>query len=187
MKKIVLEYLKSIADIIDKLDIENISEMIEAIKLAYQDDKRIFVFGNGGSSATANHFACDFGKNAIQNENNKIKVISLSNSISSITAYGNDMGFDTVFEEQLKNLMHNGDLVLCISASGNSPNIMRAAEYAKKRDGIVIGLTGFSGGKLKELSDINVNVASDSYEKIEDIHLIITHIIVYWFKKNQNV
>ncbi len=186
MNKFILEYLESIGNIINKLDIENISEMIEAIKLAYQDDKRIFVFGNGGSAATANHFACDFGKNAIKDDNNRIKVISLSNSISSITACGNDIGFDTVFEEQLKNLMHDGDLVLCISASGSSPNIIRAVEYAKKRNGTVIGITGFCGGKLKELSDINVNVDSDSYEKIEDIHLIITHIIVYWFKLNQN-
>ncbi len=186
MKKTILDYLESIGDIINKLDINNISEMIEAIKLAYKDDKRIFVFGNGGSAATANHFACDFGKNAIKDDNNRIKVISLSNSISSITACGNDIGFDTVFEEQLKNLMHDGDLILCISASGNSPNIIRAVEYAKKRYGTVIGMTGFSGGKLKELSDINVNVASDSYEKIEDMHLMITHIIVYWFKMNQN-
>ncbi len=187
MEKFILEYLESVGDIINKLDIKNISKMIEAIKLAYKDDKRIFVFGNGGSAATANHFACDFGKNAIEDDNNRIKVISLSNSITSITACGNDIGFDTVFEEQLKNLMHDGDLILSISASGNSPNIIRAVEYAKKRNATVVGITGFNGGKLKELSDINVNVASDSYEKIEDIHLIITHIIVYWFKANQNV
>lgn len=186
MEKFIAQYLESIGDIIKNLDLKNIGEVIKEIKKAYKEDKRIFVFGNGGSAATANHFACDFGKNAIKDENKRIKIISLSSSISSITAYGNDVGFDSIFEEQLKNLMHDGDLTICISASGNSPNILKAAEYAKKRNGTVISLTGFDGGKLKESSDLNVNVDSDSYEKIEDVHVIITHIIVYWFKFNQD-
>ena len=185
MKEFISDYVKSISGIIENLDIENLSKVIEYVKEAHRKEKRIFVFGNGGSAATANHFACDFGKNAIKDDNNRFKIISLSNNISSITACGNDLGFETVFEEQLKNLMQKEDLIICISASGNSPNIIKAVEFAIKRSGTIIGITGFDGGKLKEISDVNVNVVSDSYEKIEDIHLIITHIIVYWFKMNQ--
>lgn len=185
MSDYIVEYLNSVTNIIKDLEIENISEVIGAIKEAHEKDRRIFVFGNGGSAATANHFAADFGKNAIKDDDNRFKIISLSNNISTITACGNDIGFETIFEEQLKNLMQVKDLIICISASGNSPNIIKAVEYARKRNGTVIGITGFDGGKLKEISDLNINVNSESFEQIEDIHLIITHIIVYWFKMSQ--
>jgi D-sedoheptulose 7-phosphate isomerase len=185
MNDYIVEYLNSITSQIKDLEIENISKVISSVKEAHEKDKRIFVFGNGGSAATANHFAADFGKNAIKDDDNRFKIISLSNNISTITACGNDIGFETVFEEQLKNLMHEKDLIICISASGNSPNIIRAVEYARKRNGIIIGITGFNGGKLKQISDLNININSESYEQIEDIHLIITHIIVYWFKMSQ--
>jgi D-sedoheptulose 7-phosphate isomerase len=181
----ITKYLDDLKGIINSIDHRSLEKTIEIIKKARQEDKRIFVFGNGGSAATANHFAADFGKNAVKGDANRFKIISLSNNISSITACGNDIGFETVFEEQLKNLMHDGDLVICISASGNSPNIVRAVEYVRKRGGTIIGITGFDGGKLGKMSDININIASDSYEQIEDMHLVITHIIVYWFKSSQ--
>jgi D-sedoheptulose 7-phosphate isomerase len=186
MDKFVKEYLNSLGKIIQDLEVKNISRVINAFKETHQKGKKIFVLGNGGSAATANHFACDLAKNVTKDEKNRFKIISLSENISCITAYGNDEGFETIFEEQLKNLIDDEDLTILISASGNSPNIIRAAEYAKKNNNTVIGITGFEGGKLKEICDINVNVLSDSYEKIEDIHLIITHIIVYWFKMNKN-
>ena len=99
-----------------------------------------------------------------------------------LTALGNDFCYADVFTQQLKNLMNDKDTVLLISASGNSPNVVTAAEYAKSRGGKVIGLTGFEGGKLKELSDVAINIPSTSYEKIEDLHMMITHIIVCYFK-----
>jgi D-sedoheptulose 7-phosphate isomerase len=182
MEEFVNEYLSSIVTIIKKIKAKNISKLITAFTEARLKGKKIFVFGNGGSASTANHFACDLGKNVTRDEKNRFKIISLSENISCITAYGNDLGLESIFEEQLKNLMNDGDLILCISASGNSSNIIKAAEYAKKKKNTVIGITGFKGGRLKNICDINVNVLSDSYEKIEDIHLIITHIIVYWFK-----
>jgi D-sedoheptulose 7-phosphate isomerase len=185
MNDYIVEYLNSITSKIKDLEIDNILKAISSIKEAHEKDRRIFVFGNGGSAATANHFAADFGKNAIKDDDNRFKIISLSNNISSITACGNDIGFETVFEEQLKNLMHDEDLIICISASGNSPNIIRAVEYARKRNGTIIGITGFNGGKLKQISDFNININSESYEQIEDMHLMITHIIVYWFKMSQ--
>ena len=187
MKEFIKDYINSINKITADLDIEKISKVVEAIGEAHINKKRIFVIGNGGSAATANHFACDLGKNAIKDDENRFQILSLSNDISSITAYGNDVGYESVFAEQLKNLMQFGDTIICISASGNSPNIINAVEYAKKKNAIIISLTGFKGGKLKEISDFNVNVPCDSYEKIEDIHLVITHIIVYWFKTNPNL
>ncbi|MHB1376105.1 MAG: D-sedoheptulose-7-phosphate isomerase [Candidatus Humimicrobiaceae bacterium] len=186
MKEFIHDYINSINIIMAGLDIEKISEVIVKIGEAHKNKKRIFVIGNGGSAATTNHFVCDLGKNAIKDDENRFQIISLSNSVSCITAYGNDVGYESIFAEQLKNLMQMEDIIICISASGNSPNIIKAVEYAKKKNGIIISLTGFKGGRLKEISDFNVNVPSDSYEKIEDAHLIITHIIVYWFKMNLN-
>lgn len=187
MKDFIRSYLNSLSEIMNLLEIGKISEVIEALRETHSAKRKIIVFGNGGSAATANHFVCDLGKNAIKDEENRFKIISLCDNVSCITAYGNDVGYETIFEEQLKNLMEDKDLIICISASGNSPNIIKAIDYAKKRNGIIIGITGFNGGKLKEISDININVSSDSYEKIEDVHLIITHIIVYWFKQNQMI
>jgi D-sedoheptulose 7-phosphate isomerase len=186
MKEFINDYISSINETISGLDIEKISKVTEKIGEAHKNKKRIFVFGNGGSAATANHFVCDLGKNAIKGDENRFQIISLSDNVSSITAYGNDAGYESVFVEQLKNLIQPGDTIVCISASGNSPNIIKAVEYAKKKNAVIISLTGFNGGKLKEISDFNVNVPDNSYEKIEDIHLIITHIIVYWFKMNSN-
>lgn len=185
MSDLISGYLDNINDIIKDLETDNISKAIASIKEARETDKRIFVFGNGGSAATANHFAADFSKNATRDDDNRFKIISLSNNVSSITACGNDIGFETVFEEQLKNLMQEEDLIICISASGNSPNIIKAVEYGRKKKGTIIGITGFNGGRLKEISDINIHVNSDSYEQVEDLHLIIAHIIVYWFKMTQ--
>ena len=102
---------------------------------------------------------------------------------SIITAYGNDNGYESIFVEQLINLMNEGDLVFAISASRNSPNVVKAVEYAKEKKGIIVSLTGFKGGKLKLLSHYNIHVPSDDYEPIEDIHMVIGHMIVYCFKK----
>ena len=186
MNKDLINYIGDLKMLLDCIEVEKIEQAINILQKAHQDKKRIFIIGNGGSAATANHFACDFGKNAIRDDENRFKLISLSDHSSAITAYGNDNGYENVFSEQLKNLMEKGDILFAISASGNSPNIIKAVEYAKGKDGVIIGLTGFAGGKLKELSDVNINIPSEKYEPIEDIHLIITHMIVTWFKKNAN-
>ena len=184
MNKDLINYIEDLKMLLDCIDVEKVEQAINILQKAHQEKKRIFIIGNGGSAATANHFACDFGKNAIPDDENRFKLISLSDHSSAITAYGNDNGFENVFSEQLKNLMEKGDILFAISASGNSPNIIKAVEYAKGKEGAIIGLTGFDGGKLKELSDVNINIVSEKYEPIEDLHLIITHMIVTWFKKN---
>lgn len=182
MKTVITDYLNDINTFINELDETKIEEICNLLLETYKADKQIFICGNGGSAGTSNHFCCDFGKNAVKSEIKRPKIISLSANIEVLTALGNDFSYSDVFSEQLKNLMNNGDTIILISASGNSPNVVKAAEYVKSRGGKVIGLTGFSGGKLGELSDIWININSDSYEKIEDMHMIITHIIVCCFK-----
>ena len=184
MKGFIKKYLDELKRALDDLNTEELSKIIDILQKAHENKRRIFVMGNGGSAATANHFTCDFGKNAIRDDERRIKIISLSDNISYITAYGNDIGYEYVFIEQLKNLMESGDIVVAISASGNSPNIIKAVEYAKEKGGVVIGLTGGKGGKLKELADIGIVANINTYEQIEDIHMIITHIIVFLIKSH---
>lgn len=182
IKNIINDYTNDIKALCDALDRDALEAALLAIKDNYLSGHQLFVAGNGGSAGTANHFSCDFSKNAVKDQTRKPHLITLSSNVAYITAIGNDITFDAIFEEQLKNLMNDGDTVILISASGNSPDIIRAAEYAKSRGGKIIGFTGFSGGKLKEISDVCVNVAIDSYEKVEDLHMIFTHIIVCYFK-----
>jgi len=182
MKQVILDYISNIHALCDSLDAEQLGAVCELMLDTYKSGKKIFVAGNGGSAGTSNHFCCDFGKNAVKGDAHRPKIISLSANIEVLTALGNDFCYAEVFSQQLKNLMDDGDLVLLISASGNSPNVVSAAEYAKSRGGKVIGFSGFEGGKLKELSNINVNIPSTSYEQIEDLHMMLTHIIVCYFK-----
>lgn len=183
MKELITEYMKVLGEKLEGFDCENLIKIIEALQNARMKGNKIFVIGNGGSAATANHFACDFGKNAVKADGGRFKVVSLCDNSSCITAYGNDIGFESIYEEQLKNLMGFEDVIIAISASGNSPNIVKAVEYARTKGGKIIGLTGFGGGKVRELCDININADFVTYEQIEDFHLMLTHIIVYCFKQ----
>ena len=182
MEGIVSNYKNDIINFCENINTESLNQVCEILLEAYKSKKRIFVAGNGGSAGTANHFTCDFGKNAVKSETNRPKIISLSANMEVVTALGNDFCYGDIFVEQLKNLMDDGDVILLISASGNSPNVVNAAKYVKSRGGQVIGFTGFSGGQLSAYSDVEMNVPSDSYEKIEDLHMIFCHMIVCCFK-----
>ena len=182
MEQTINNYKTDVMDFCEKINADDLKKVCQIILDAYRSKKRIFVAGNGGSAGTANHFCCDFGKNAVHSETDRPKIISLSANMEVVTALGNDFCYGDIFVEQLKNLMEDGDVILLISASGNSENIVRAAKYVKSRNGSVIGFTGFAGGKLHELADIGINVPSDSYEKVEDLHMVLCHIIVCCFK-----
>jgi len=184
MMDFIAQYMDAISKAMGQMDVNVFEKIITVLRDAGQKGKRIFVIGNGGSAATASHFMCDLGKNTALG-NNRFKAISLSESVSYISAYGNDVGFESVFAEQLRNLLESGDLLIAISASGNSPNIIQAAEFAIENGGTVIGLTGFNGGRLKELANLSLNIPLDTYEQIEDVHLILCHLIVCAFKRNQ--
>jgi D-sedoheptulose 7-phosphate isomerase len=139
--------------------------------------KQVFVIGNGGSAAAASHMVCDFSKNTREAGKNRMRAICLNDNIPSVMAYANDEGYDVIFSEQLMALGRPGDILIAISGSGNSANILKAIETARKMQIKIIGLTGFKGGKMKDLTDICLVVPSDSMEMIEDVHLIINHIL----------
>jgi len=189
MKAYIDEYTSAINDALVKLDPVQFEKIITILAAAYKNDKQVFIAGNGGSAGTANHFVCDFGKNAIPFKGTgpgrrRFRIISISDNIEKITALGNDIAFEEVFRQQLINLMREGDVLIVISASGNSPNIVRACEYAKEMKSHIIVLAGFNGGKIKEFADAAIVVPLESYEQIEDIHLVICHMIVYYFKSH---
>ena len=176
------EYSDDLSYAFEQIDAGTFEALVNHMIRVYRAKKKIFVAGNGGSAATANHFVSDCGKNAVQGDRRRFRMLSLSDDIEKITAFGNDVSFDSVFAEQLKSLIDEGDLLILISASGNSPNILRAAEYARAAGSAVVSLTGFDGGRLREISDINLNTPLQTYEQVEDMHLILTHMIVSLFK-----
>lgn len=133
--------------------------------------------GNGGSASTATHMVCDLAKNTRQPDWPHYKVIGLADNMAIFSAYGNDDGYDNVFRLQLANLLNPGDVVVAISTSGNSPNVVRAVDLANERGATVIGMTGFGAGKLGPMVDIHLHVPSDCIEIVEDIHLMLEHMI----------
>ena len=186
--KVVLdEYKKELIEHINKVDEDTFQKVIDILLDAYKNDRNIFIVGNGGSAGTANHFVCDFGKNAVAGDYRRFRIMSLCDNVEKITALGNDIAFDEIFHQQLINLMHDGDVVIAVSASGNSPDLTKALEYAKEKHGKIITLAGFKGGKIKEMSDVSMVAEMESYERIEDMHLMYLHMIVCWMKENQEL
>ena len=170
-------YTSQLNEILNALPEDKFIEINNVLQDARETGKQIFVIGNGGSAAAASHMVCDFGKNTRQPGKNRMRAICLNDNIPSVMAYANDEGYDVIFSEQLLALGKPGDILIAISGSGNSANILKALETAHQMQIKVIGLTGFKGGKMKALTDICLVVPSDSMEMIEDVHLIINHIL----------
>jgi len=192
MKDFIDGYVAALEDVFRRFDYYGFEKIIAILAEAYQNDRQVFIAGNGGSAGTANHFVCDFGKNAVpfngaEKGKRRFRIISVSDNIEKITALGNDIAFEEIFRQQLINLMREGDVLIVLSASGNSPDLVRACEYAKEMKAPIITLSGFSGGKIREFADASIVIPLESYEQIEDIHLIICHIIVYYFKNHPEV
>lgn len=174
------EYIKSMNSTIEALDEKQISFFIDLLYKAYKEEKMVFVIGNGGSAANASHFAQDLAKGTRKNieQVRRIKALSLTDNLPFITALGNDDGYDTIFEQQLRTFANSGDILICISGSGNSPNIIRATNWANENKLITIGITGFDGGKLKKLSKYSVHVPINDMYISESIHSIIFHYVL---------
>jgi D-sedoheptulose 7-phosphate isomerase len=182
------DYIKGLKDVLDRIPLGPIDEIIQAIELAQNERRQIFVIGNGGSAATASHMMNDLCKGTLGHKGDapwpRLRVIALTDNVSLMTAWANDTDYNHVFSEPLKNLAQRGDLLVAISASGNSPNILAAVDAAKQIGVKVIGLTGFGGGKLAKLADISFVVPSDGYGPVEDVHMILDHIITsYLYEK----
>jgi D-sedoheptulose 7-phosphate isomerase len=164
----------------ETIEPEQVERLIDLLMEARKHGRRIFILGNGGSAATASHFCEDLGKCTLRSLEDplRFKVISLTDNLPYVTAWANDNGYDQVFEQQLRNIGEPGDLVIGISASGNSPNVLRAIEYANGSGMTTVGMTGFSGGKLKALAHHAVHVSIPDYGMAENMHMIIVHLII---------
>ena len=176
----ISDYLSRVCDEIKRLDpaqTEKVSELIEA---AYDEGRFVFIIGNGGSGANASHLCEDLAKCTLRDfENQKrLRVLSLTDNTAGIMAWANDEGYDRIFLEQLKNLASPGDLLLAISGSGNSPNILKAVSWANEHGLTTVGITGFSGGKLKSLAHYNLHAAIDDMGIVESLHQVVFHWII---------
>lgn len=167
-------YISRIQQALQDVNKEEINVILETLILARQRGSNVFIFGNGGSAATALHMATDFAK-TVEKSNIHIKATCLNSNISAITAIANDHGYENSFSEQLEPLVAPNDVVVGISASGNSPNCVKAFLLAKKRKAITIGLLGFSGGRMKEIADYVFHVKVNNYFIAEDLHMIASH------------
>jgi D-sedoheptulose 7-phosphate isomerase len=174
-------YKAALLEAIDKIDTGRVEQAIEWFREARDGSRHIFVCGNGGSASTASHFTCDIVKGASHNRDKRFRILALADSLPTLTAYSNDVGYECVFVEQLKNFAEAGDLVMCISGSGNSPNVVRAMEYANSIGCKTIALTGRDGGKLGPLAQLNIQVSVPHMGRIEDAHMVVCHMIAYHF------
>lgn len=175
-------YFERLRTTIDALPLHRIERIGEILFGAYRHNKQVFVVGNGGSAATASHMACDLGKNTIGPNQRRFRIISLTDNTPLLTALANDVGYEHVFSEQLVNLVQPADVLIVISGSGRSPNILAAMRYARERAATVIGLLGSDGGPARELADELVLVPSEDYGVIEDLHMILNHVLVGYFR-----
>lgn len=171
------EYLSALQEVLQRVDHAVIDQMTEVIWRAYEAGKTLFLFGNGGSAALASHFACDIGKGTIVGHERRLKTVALTDNVPLITAWANDKSYEDIFSEQLDGLAEKDDIALAISGSGNSPNVIKALQTARRLGLQSLVLTGFAGGKAKPLADLCLVVPSDSMQHIEDAHLCATHAI----------
>jgi D-sedoheptulose 7-phosphate isomerase len=167
------------------LDLDALARVAAVVEEARARGRFVWVCGNGGSAASAAHVGCDFGKTAGKPGAKPLKTVSLSDNTAFMTAIGNDLSFDETFSRQLENVAAAGDVVLLISGSGNSPNLLRAAKLARARKAKVVGLLGFDGGKLRALCDEHLLIASDQYGVIEDMHMAVAHILTFYLKQKK--
>lgn len=178
------EYKSKLVRALETVDLAAVARATAILAEARDKNRHIFVCGNGGSASTASHFVTDMVKGASYKRDARFRIMALTDSMPTITAYSNDVGYDCVFAEQLKNFANSGDILIAISGSGNSPNVVCAAEYANSIGCETIGLTGRDGGQLGRVVNLDIRVAESHMGRIEDGHLMICHMICYYFMEN---
>ena len=182
-KKEISTYLEHEIETLRALDVDAIDAALNLLLKAFENGNTIYIFGNGGSSATASHFQNDFNKGVSEHTEKKFNFLCLNDNVATMMAVANDIGFEEVFRFQLRGHLKPGDLVVAISGSGNSANVINAVEYAKECGNQIIGLTGFGGGKLRELSDVSLHVPVNSMQITEDVHMVFDHLMMSVFYK----
>lgn len=175
------EYVRGVIDVLERLPIRTIDEVVSKLFQAYEQDRVVYLFGNGGSAALASHAACDLGKGTIREGKRPFRVVSLTDNVSLITAWANDTNYANVFSAQLRPFIKAQDLVIAISGSGNSLNVLNGLRTARDAGAFNIGLAGFGGGNMKVLCDSCIVVPSENMQQIEDSHLCIMHAIFLAF------
>ena len=171
------KYLGEVQQVLARLPLAPVRQVIDVLHQARRHGSQVFILGNGGSAATASHFACDLAKGTIVPGEPRFRVVALTDSLPLFSALANDIGYESVFVEQLAALLRPGDVVIGISGSGNSLNVLHALSFARTTGATTIGFTGFDGGRLKEMVDICVLVPCSCMEQVEDAHLVLEHLI----------
>jgi len=174
---LVEEYLTQLAQVVDEMPRDRIWEVIQVLMDAWRRGSNVFLLGNGGSAATASHMANDLNKGTLVPGQPRFKALALTDNIPLMTAWGNDTAYENIFAEQMLNFLEPGDVVVGISTSGNSANVLRALEVAREHGAVTVGFTGRSGGKLGPLADHCIYVPSDDIGQQEDAHMILDHLI----------
>jgi len=177
-------HLDKVRAAFDALPRDRLTLLGQTLLHAYRNQKQVFTIGNGGSSSTASHMAADLAKNTIGPNMRRFRISSLNDNAAIVTALANDLGYENVFAEQLMNLIRAGDVLIVVSASGNSPNVINAIRYARSQSAHVAGLLGFDGGEAARLVDNAIVVDSTDYGVVEDVHLIINHMLVDYLRDN---
>jgi len=178
------QYKSKLLGALETVDLQAVGHAIEILAQARAEGRHIFVCGNGGSASTASHFVCDMVKGASFKRESRFRIMALTDSLPTITAYSNDVGYDCVFAEQLKNFAQADDVFMAISGSGNSPNVLCAMEYANSIGCKTIALTGRDGGKLGPMAKLQIRVAEPHMGRIEDGHMIVCHMLCYYFMES---
>ena len=168
-------YFQLLSKSIETMPFDDVDRVADLLVLAYEEERSIFVFGNGGSAASASHLACDLAKGTVNGSKKRFRVMALTDNVPLITAWANDSKYEDIFAEQLANFIRPHDIALAISGSGNSPNVLRALQIGRNIGATTIGLTGFAGGKMRALCDLCIVVPCDNMQIIEDLHLCIAH------------
>ena len=179
----IKDYLSHEVDTIKSLDVDAINSALNMLHDAFERGSTIYIFGNGGSSATASHYQNDFNKGVSEHTEKKFNFLCLNDNVATVMAVANDIGFEEVFRFQLRGHLKPGDIVIAISGSGNSKNVINAVEYAREQGNAVIGITGYNGGKLKPLSDVSLHAPVNSMQITEDVHMIFDHLMMSVFYK----
>ena len=180
---LIKEYIALEQKVLSMMDVESIDKALCLLEDCMENERTIYVFGNGGSASTASHYQNDFNKGVSEHTEKKFRFLCLNDNVPTIMAVANDIGYDEIFRFQLQGKLKPSDVLFAISGSGNSKNVINAVEYAKSLDCTIVGLTGFSGGKLKELSDISLHVPINSMQITEDLHMILDHLMMSVFYK----
>lgn len=182
--KDIQDYLALEIEILTRLDVAQINAALKLLDETRQRKARIYICGNGGSAATASHFQNDFNKGVSEYIEIPFRFHCLNDNVATLMAIANDIGYEEVFRFQLRGVMEPGDILVAISGSGNSPNVLNAVDYAKTIGCQVIGITGYNGGKLKQLCDISLHVSVNSMQITEDIHMIFDHLMMSVFYRH---